>query len=142
MQWQILGEYERGCPTHKAKAQGSGRIGGCGMRSHRKGRGWRDVVGKINGVLKSSKVISKGLHAFGNPYGLGTAAMKLGYGRRKGSGWRDVLGKINDVLKSSKVISKGLTAFGNPYGLKTAAINLVYGRHPRHCGAKRLGRKN
>jgi hypothetical protein len=41
---------------------------------------------RIRNIAKDSKIISKALNEFGNPYGLGTAASTLGYGRRKRRG--------------------------------------------------------
>ncbi len=42
------------------------------------------TLGKINKILKDSRVISSALNEFGmNPLGLGTAAATLGYGRRR-----------------------------------------------------------
>ena len=56
-----------------------------GGRRRRRGRGAGDsITSRINNVLKDSKIVSKALNEFGNPYGLSGIAGTLGYGRRHG----------------------------------------------------------
>lgn len=61
-----------------------------GAHRHHKGGAWyntlwdgiKKIAGPINSVLRDTKVISKGLSAFGQS-GLASAADKLGYGHRR-----------------------------------------------------------
>ena len=56
------------------------------MSRRRRGGSFAKVWGKIKEVAKDSKIISKGLKAFGNPLGLADYARKRGYGKRRRGG--------------------------------------------------------
>jgi len=61
------------------------RTGGAKRRTRRvRGRGPNDsLLTRLNKVAKDTGIISSALNEFGNPWGLGTAAGTLGYGRRR-----------------------------------------------------------
>lgn len=65
-----------------------------------KGRGPNDsLLTRLNKVAKDTGIISSALNEFGNPWGLGSAAGTLGYGRkrrtrRRGGMAQSILGRI------------------------------------------------
>lgn len=63
----------------------SGLFGGSRKR-RRGGAEDESLFKRINRVAKDSGIISKSLNEFGNPWGLGTAASQLGYGKRRRGG--------------------------------------------------------
>ena len=77
----------------------SGLFGGGRRRRRRGGAEQKEeeetpsTLARLRKIAKDSKIISRTLNEFGNPYGIGAAVDTLGYGRRRRRGAAIVTGK-------------------------------------------------